>query len=187
MWRIDRLVDEPHLKSAEWSSPTGSPHCLLLIIRPAHTQVDCLVISGWLASCLDTQRFPSRLVSFPFSFGQHNGAARPGFIIMLALPLELVYQICDWLMHDDVQALALTCRTIARRTKTLRFPSIRVKDLDLTLLYTLQSDPEMASAVREVILDLPAEFDPYAPMVPDEMLSTCRRQCHYNLSMPTTC
>lgn len=95
-------------------------------------------------------------------------------IMLEALPLELVYQICDWLMRDDVQVLALTCRTIARRTKPLRFPSIRVTNLDWTLLDTLQSDPEMASAVREVILDLPAEFDPYAPKVSDEILSKCR-------------
>ena len=91
-----------------------------------------------------------------------------------ALPLELVYQICDWLVRDDIQALALTCRPIARQTKLHRFPSVRLAKLDPKLLETLESDPEMASAVREVIFDIPSEFDPYAPWVPDEMLSKCR-------------
>jgi len=92
-----------------------------------------------------------------------------------ALPLELVYEICDWLVRDDVQALALTCRTIARQTKLRRFPSIRVTKVDWRLPETLEWDPEIASAVREVIFDLPSEFHPYAPKVLDEMLSKCRR------------
>ena len=93
-----------------------------------------------------------------------------------ALPLDLVYQICDWLVRDDIQALALTCRSIARQTKPHRFPSVRLSKLDPKLLETLESDPEMASAVREVILDIPSEFDPYAPWVPEEMLSKCRER-----------
>ncbi len=97
-----------------------------------------------------------------------------------ALPLDLVYQICDWLVRDDIQALALTCRTIAQQTKPRRFPSVRVTNVDPTLLNTLELDPEMASAVREVILDLPAEFDPYAPKVPDEMLSKCKGRRYYD-------
>jgi hypothetical protein len=96
------------------------------------------------------------------------------------LPLELVYQICDWLVLDDVQALGLTCRAFARQTKPQRLPSIRVNSVDRGLLETLESDPEMASAVREIIFDLPGEFDPYAPKVPDEMLLKCRGRCHYN-------
>ena len=93
-----------------------------------------------------------------------------------AFPLDLVYQVCDWLVRDDIQALALTCRTIARQTKPHRFPSVRVTNVDPRLLETLESNPELASAVREVILDLPAEFDPYAPKVPDEMLSKCKER-----------
>ena len=100
--------------------------------------------------------------------------------------MELVYQICDWLVRDDVQALALTCRTIARQIKPYRFPSIRVINVDRRLLETLERDPEIASAVREVIFDLPSEFDPYAAKVPDEMLSICRGRYHYNSFMPTT-
>ena len=89
------------------------------------------------------------------------------------LPVELVYHICDWLMRDDIQALALTCRTIARQTKPYRFLSIRVMNVDQRILETLESDPELARAVREVIFDFPGEFDPYAPKVPDETLSKC--------------
>lgn len=91
-----------------------------------------------------------------------------------ALPWELLYQICDWLMHDDVQMLALTCRAMARRTKRYRFRSIRVTDVSLGILRTLQSDPEIAGAVREVIFDFPGEFDPYTPQVSDDTLSKCR-------------
>ena len=112
-----------------------------------------------------------------FLFGPSNSAARPGLITMLeAFPLDLVYQVCDWLVRDDIQALALTCRAIAQQTKPHRFPSVRVTNVDPRLLETLESDPELASAVREVILDLPAEFDPYAPKVPDEMLSKCKER-----------
>lgn len=96
--------------------------------------------------------------------------------MLKALPLDLVYQICDWLVRDDIQALALTCRTFAQQTKPHRFPLVRVTNVDPTLLETLESDPELASAVREVILDVPAEFDPYAPKVPDETLSKCKER-----------
>ena len=92
------------------------------------------------------------------------------------LPSELIYQICDWLVRDDIQALALTCRAIAQQTKTRRMPSIRVMNIDQRILETLESDPEIASAVREVIFDFPGEFDPYALNVPDEKLSQCRRR-----------
>lgn len=109
---------------------------------------------------------------FPFSL---DSSAQSGFIIMLEeLPWELLYQICDWLMRDDVQMLALTCRVIARRTKPYRFRSIRIMDVSLGILRTLQSDPEIADAVREVIFDFPGEFDPYTPQVSDETLSKCR-------------
>lgn len=91
-----------------------------------------------------------------------------------ALPWDLLYQTCNWLMRDDVQALALTCRTIARQTKPHRFRSIRVTNVNLRILKTLQSDPEIAGAVREVIFDFPGEFDPYTPQVSDETLSKCR-------------
>jgi hypothetical protein len=116
------------------------------------------------------------LLPFLVWTAQH-GQPRSGFIIMLnALPLELVYHICDWLMRDDIQSLALTCRTIARQTKPHRFLSIRVTNIDRRILDTLESDPEIASAVREVIFDFPGEFDPYAPKVPNEQLSECRGQ-----------
>ena len=107
--------------------------------------------------------------------------------MLKALPLELVYQICDWLVRDDVQALALTCRSIARQTKPHRFSSVRVTNLDPKLLETLELDPEMASAVREVIFDIPAEFDPYAPWVSDKMLSKCRGRCYFDQAVPTKC
>jgi len=89
------------------------------------------------------------------------------------LPLELMYQICDWLVRDDIQALALTSHTIARQTKPRRFLSIRVTYVDQRILETLESDPELASAVNEVIFDFPSEFDPYT-LLSNETLSKCR-------------
>ena len=87
-----------------------------------------------------------------------------------------MYQICDWLMRDDIQALALTCRPIARQTKPHRFLSIRVKNVDQRILNTLESDPEIASAVKEVIFDFPGELNPYISRVSDESLSECKRR-----------
>ena len=101
-----------------------------------------------------------------------ESSARPASIIMLeALSLEIMYQICDWLVRDDIQALALTSRTIARQTKPRRFLSIRVTCVDQRILETLESDPEIASAVNEIIFDFPSEFDLYTPQVSDETLS----------------
>jgi hypothetical protein len=94
--------------------------------------------------------------------------------ILESLPSDIVYQICDWLVRDDVQALALTCRAIARQTMPYRLSSIRVTNVDQGILETLETDPEMASAVKEVIFDFRGEFDPYVPRVPDEKLSKCR-------------
>lgn len=153
----------------------GPATAVMLVMRTCDTTV-------WLYySASDThaicQLSPAATAKVVAPHSPLDSSAQSRFIIMLeTLSWELLYQICAWLMRDDIQVLALTCRTIARETKPLRFLSIRVTNIDLRILETLQSDSEIAGAVREVIFDLPGEFDPYTPRVSDETLSKCRTQ-----------